>query len=426
MHDIKFIKEAPQEFDLNLGRRGILPQSTVILELDERLRHAQTTLQDLQSKRNSLAKQIGTLKAKGEDASHLLATGEEIKNSLPQYETLLAELEQNLHKILSTLPNLLQEDVPNGETEEQNVEIKREGTPKLFPNSKQHFELGENLQMMDFATATKISGARFVILKDDLALMERALANFMLDIHTQQWGYTEVSVPYLVKEEAMFGVGQLPKMDQESFLTREGFRLIPTAEVSLTNMVADMIVDEEELPLRFTAYSPCFRSEAGSAGRDTRGMIRLHQFSKVELVSITRPQDSNAEHERMLICAESILQKLELPYRIMSLCSGDIGFSARKTYDIEVWLPGQNCYREISSCSNCGEFQARRMAARYKELTSRKNKYVHTLNGSGLAVGRTMVAILENYQNEDGSIAVPAALRSYMNGIEKIGGKHGN
>ncbi|AIF80886.1 seryl-tRNA ligase [endosymbiont of Acanthamoeba sp. UWC8] len=422
MHDIKFIRENPELFDKGLLKRGLENISNDIITLDEKLRKEQTHLQEKQTRRNELAKEIGKGKAAGSDVSHLLKQADELKVQVPQLEESIKELESRLEEIMINIPNTLLDEVPEGKDEADNQEIKKWGETKQFDfTPKHHYELGEDLKQMDFEAAAKMSGSRFVILKKDLAKLERALANFMLDIHTSEFGYTEVSPPLLVKNEAMFGVGQLPKFDQDSFLTREGLRLIPTSEVSLTNLVREMILEEEELPLRYTAYTPSFRSEAGSAGKDTRGMIRVHQFSKVELVSIVRSRDSKAEHERMTACAEEILKRLELPYRIMLLCGGDTGFSSQKTYDFEVWLPGQNKYREISSCSTCGDFQARRMRARYKELDSRKNYFVHTLNGSGLAVGRTIVAILENYQNSDGSINIPHALQKYMNGTKIIG-----
>ncbi|MBA8666686.1 serine--tRNA ligase [Holosporaceae bacterium 'Namur'] len=422
MHDIKFIRENPELFDKGLLKRGLENVSNDIITFDEKLRKEQTHLQEKQTRRNELAKEIGKGKTAGGEVSHLLKQADELKVQVQQLEESIKELESKLEEMMINLPNTLLDEVPEGKDEDDNQEVRKWGEINEFDFiPKHHYELGEDLKQMDFGAAAKMSGSRFVVLKKDLARMERALANFMLDIHISEFGYTEVSPPLLVKDEAMFGVGQLPKFDQDSFLTREKLRLIPTSEVSLTNLVREMILEEEELPLRYTAYTPSFRSEAGSAGKDTRGMIRVHQFSKVELVSIVRPRDSKAEHERMTACAEEILKRLELPYRIMLLCGGDTGFSSQKTYDFEVWLPGQNKYREISSCSTCGDFQARRMKARYKELDSRKNYFVHTLNGSGLAVGRTIVAILENYQNSDGSINIPHALQRYMNGIKIIG-----
>ncbi len=312
-------------------------------------------------------------------------------------------------------------DVPDGADESANLEIRRFGEkPSLAFKPKEHFELGEKLGQMDFETAARMSGARFVVLKRGLARLERAIAQFMLDLHTEQFGYMEVSPPYLVRDQAMYGTGQLPKFADDLFHTTTDYWLVPTAEVSLTNLVREQILDEKELPFRFTAYTPCFRAEAGAAGKDTRGMIRMHQFSKVELVSITTPDLSTQEHERMTSCAEEVLKRLGLHFRTMLLCTGDMGFAAKKTYDIEVWLPGQNAFREISSCSNCGDFQARRMNARYRPASEKSTRFVHTLNGSGLAVGRTLVAILENYQQADGSIAVPGALKPYMGGLDRI------
>ncbi len=422
MHDIKFIRSFPEEFNNAMKKRGISITAEEILELDFSLRKSKQNLHDLQNKRNQLAKLIGEYKSKNLDVTDILNEAESIKKEIPKLEQENNELVVKLNTCLSTLPNLPAKDVPFGINELDNVEVRYHGVAKSpVAKPKQHFELGELLNQMDFAQSAKISGSRFVILKDKLAMLERALANFMLDIHTKVFGYLEISPPILVREHAMFGVGQLPKFSEDSFIVNGGeYRLIPTAEVPLTNLVADMILKEEELPLRFTAYTPCFRSEAGSAGKDTRGMIRLHQFNKVELVSITTPEESEREHELMLNAAEEILKRLELPYRIMLLCSQDMGFSARKTYDIEVWLPGQNCYREISSCSNCGDFQAQRMKSRFKDIAEQQNRFTHTLNGSGLAVGRTIVAILENYQQEDGSILIPHNLRPYMGNLEKI------
>ncbi len=419
--DIKFIRESPEQFDNGLIARGMKPQSASIIAIDIELLQQQQKLQELQARRNEIARQVGQLKSRGEDSTHIVAEAEQLKSAIPSIEARTLELQEQLHNILALIPNHPAQDVPRGKDADSNVEVRNYGKPPVFNfTPKHHYELGEQLGQMDFKTAAAMSGSRFVILKKDLARLERALANFMLDIHTNEFGYTEISPPTLVKDEAMFGVGQLPKFDEESFRTREGLRLIPTSEVSLTNMVANTIIPELELPLRFTAYTPCYRSEAGSAGQDTRGMIRLHQFHKVEMVSITRPHDSVEEHERMTSCAEEILNRLELPYRVMALCTGDLGFAAAKTYDIEVWLPAQQRYREISSCSNCTDFQARRLKARYKDYTSQKNYFVHTLNGSGLPIGRTIVAIMENYQNADGSIAIPDNLQQYMGGKKFI------
>jgi seryl-tRNA synthetase len=423
MHDIKFIRSHPAMFDANLQKRGIAPCANSILELDKQMRALQSEVQELQEERNSIAKQIAAAKNDLELIKKLGVQAGEIKKLLPQKEEELLKVQAAVEKYLIELPNILAEEVPIGADEEQNLLVRTWGKPTNFESPLEHWQLGETLKQMDFASSARMSGSRFVVLTKELAQLERAVANFMLDVHTQEYGFMEISPPLLVKEQAMFGAGQLPKFAADSFATTDGFRLIPTAEVSLVNMVAEQIIAEEELPLRYTAYTNCFRSEAGSAGRDTKGMLRLHQFSKVELVSIVRPQDSQAEHERITAAAESILQKLELPYRVMLLCSGDTGFSAHKTYDLEVWLPGQNKYREISSCSNCIDFQARRMKARYKEYTSKKNSFVHTLNGSGLAVGRTVIAIMENYQNADGSIAIPTILQQYMNGKKFISNK---
>ena len=423
MHDIKFIRENPQAFDHGLKRRGLAPVSPEILSIDQDWRQVTTRLQEMQSARNDASKRIGQAKAQKNEAEtqRLMSDVARIKDEMPAAEQRAKELEQTLNERLSEIPNLPAADVPDGADETANKEVRRIGQPRAmnFP-AKQHFELGEALKLMDFEAAVRMSGARFVLLKAQLARLERAIGNFMLDLHTGTFGYQEVSPPLLVRDQAMFGTAQLPKFREEQFGTTNGYWLIPTAEVSLTNQVRESILDESVLPLRFTAWTPCFRSEAGAAGKDTRGMIRMHQFSKVELVSITTPEQSDAEHERMTSAAEEVLKRLELPYRTVVLCTGDMGFAARKTYDIEVWLPGQNAYREISSCSNCGDFQARRMDARYRPNDSKGTRFVHTLNGSGLAVGRTLVAILENYQQADGAIAIPPALRPYMGGAEAI------
>ena len=422
MHDIKLIRDNPEDFDKNMSRRGFATDSKDILAIDVNLRAAQTKIQSLLTERNTITASIPTLKREGKDIAMLLNRADEIKKSMPEHELQAKLLEEKLNAILETIPNILAADVPDGASEEHNVEIKKVGTIRQFNfTPKEHFTLGENLEMMDFEQAAKVSGSRFVYLKSMLARLERALASFMLDTNTNEFQYTEIVPPHLVKSNAVYGTGQLPKFEEDLFKTNDGYYLISTSEVSLVNLVADKIVAEEQLPLRFTAYTPCYRSEAGSAGRDTKGMIRLHQFSKVELVSIVKPQDAEQEHERMLNIAETLLKKIELPYRVVKLCSGDTGFHSKKTYDIEVWLPGQNCYREISSCSNCGDFQARRLKARYKEFQGTKNNFVHTLNGSALPIGRIIAAIMENYQNEDGSINIPKALVGYMQGIEKIG-----
>jgi seryl-tRNA synthetase len=421
MHNIKLIRDFPDKFDAMLKARGAEGKAQTILQLDEQVRKLQAKLQELNTERNDLAKQIGQAKARGENVDSFFAKGEAIKHSIQEIENDLAKVQQDLDDILSYQPNFLAADVPYGKDEKDNQEARRVGTaPTLSFTPLEHFELGEKLGMMNFEQTAKISGSRFVTLSGHLARMERALASFMLDIHTKEFGYTEVCPPLLVREQAVYGTGQFPKLAEDLFKTTDGYFLVPTSEVSLTNQVADMIIAEEKLPMRLTAYSSCFRSEAGSAGKDTKGMLRQHQFSKVEIVSITTEEDSEIEHERMTSAAEEILKRLKLPYRVMTLCSGDIGFAARKTYDLEVWLPGQNCYREISSCSNCGDFQARRMKTRYKSLKDKKNYFVHTLNGSGLAIGRTIIAIMENYQNADGTISVPEALQPYMDGLKLI------
>jgi seryl-tRNA synthetase len=423
MHDIRFIREEAHTFDSGLKRRGLDPLSKELMNLDEERRRVMTSLQDLQSHRNKLSKEIGQFKAKGdhEKADSLMAEVTKIKEDMTALEARDIELQEDLEARLLCIPNLPAEDVPVGKDENDNQEIRRYGTPRSFSfEPKAHDVLGEDLGFMDFESAARVSGSRFVYLKSDLARLERALAAFMLDTHTSLFGYTEVSPPLLVNSPAMVGTGQLPKFADDLFQTTQKHWLIPTAEVSLTNLVLDQIIDTDRLPLRFTAHTPCFRAEAGAAGRDTRGMVRLHQFSKVELVSITLPEDSCAEHERMTEAAETILKKLELPFRTILLCTGDMGFSAIKTYDLEVWLPAQNTYREISSCSNCGDFQARRMKARTRLPEGKGTRFVHTLNGSGLAVGRTMVAVMENYQNEDGSITLPNILHAYMGGKDRI------
>lgn len=422
MHDIRFIRLHPKIFDQGMKKRGVNISSNAILALDNQVCSLKTELQELQTLRNQLAKVIGEKKAVKLDTTAELEQAEKLKIQLPDLEKELVKAEKELHDILISLPNVPSEDVQFGTGEDENLLYHLSHIqPKNFSfTPKEHWVLGEELKQMDFSNAVKMSGSRFVILRHHLALMERALANFMLDIHIKEFGYTEISPPVLVKEATMFGIGQLPKFSEDSFVVDGGYRLIPTAEVSLTSLVADAVLAEEELPLRFTAYTPCFRSEAGSAGRDTRGMMRMHQFSKVELVSITVPKASKSELERMLGAAETVLDKLELPYRTMALCSQDMGFCAAKAYDIEVWLPGQGKYREISSCSNCKGFQAIRMKARYKDSISQENQPVHTLNGSGLAIGRTIIAIMENYQEQNGSIIIPAALQPYMHGLQKI------
>ncbi len=419
MHDINYIRNNSNDFDANLAKRGVAPQATAILALDEKKRKLITTQGELQAQRNDIAKQVGELKKSGGDATELMTQSRDINEQIAIINIELSG-DDALNNMLQSLPNLLDASVPNGRDEADNIQIKTHLAPPALPfTPKAHYELGEALGLMDFEGAAKLSGARFTILKGGLARLERALAQFMLDTHISN-GYMEVSPPVLVRDAAMFGTGQLPKFAEDSFKTTNDYWLIPTAEVPLTNMVAGDILAQAELPLRFCAHTLCFRSEAGSAGRDTRGMLRQHQFSKVELVSITAPGHSAAEHERKLAAAESILQALELPYRVMLLCAGDTGFSAFRTYDIEAWLPAQNCYREISSVSNCGAFQARRMNTRYRQSASKKTEFVHTLNGSGLAVGRTLIAVMENYQQANGAITIPTALRPYMGGLKEI------
>ncbi len=423
MFDIKLIRDNPQGFDAGLAKRGLEPQSARILELDAKRRDIVAATQEAQSRRNVASKQIGAAKGKGDEetANALMAEVADLKTTIQDGEEEERRLDAELKDILSRLPNLPHDDVPEGPDEEANVERHRVGEPRSFNfDPKEHFDIGETLGLMDFETAAKLSGSRFVVLRRQLARLERAIGNFMLDLHTTEFGYEEVSPPLLVRDDAMYGTSQLPKFAEDAFRTENGYWLISTSEIPLTNIVRESILAEEELPLRMTAFTPCFRSEAGSAGRDTRGMIRMHQFSKVELVSITTPDQSADEHERMLNCAEEVLKRLDLPFRTMVLSTGDMGFGARKTYDIEVWLPGQNAYREISSCSVCGDFQARRMNARYRPSEEKGTRFVHTLNGSGLAVGRTLVAILENFQQADGSVAVPSVLQPYLGGLEVI------
>ena len=430
MHDIKAIRDNPEAYDAAWAKRGLAPQSSAILAIDQRLRAAQTAGQEAQSKRNEASKLIGQAKGRKDEAeaARLMEAVEVYKADLAAAGDAEKVESEALRSLLASLANLPADDVPLGEDEHGNVEVRRWGDPKDVPAAtlnkpKDHVDLGEGLGMMDFEAAARMSGARFVVLKSQIARLERALGQFMLDMQTVQNGYMEVSPPLLVKDEALFGTGQLPKFAEDLFRTTGDHWLIPTAEVSLTNIVREQIVATEDLPLRMTALTPSFRSEAGASGRDTRGMIRQHQFYKVELVSITTPEQSEEEHQRMVGCAEGVLKALGLPFRTMLLCTGDMGFGARKTYDLEVWLPSQNTYREISSCSNCGDFQARRMDARFKASGEKGTRFVHTLNGSGLAVGRTLVAVLENYQQADGSIVIPEALVPYMGGVTQIGGK---
>jgi len=422
MLDIKWIRENPAGLDQALARRGAAARSAELIALDAEHRAVITELQTLQTKRNEASKQIGQVKSKGGDAAALMAEVAAIKDRMTALDAEEKALGEKVRGALLTIPNVLHQDVPAGKDETANVEVRKWGTARQFAfAAKDHADLGAGLGLMDFTQAAVISGARFVVLKGELARLERALAQLMLDTHTRENGYTEMNVPLLVKPEALYGTGQLPKFEEDLFKTTAGLYLISTSEVTLTNMVAERIVENNELPMRVTAFTPCFRSEAGAAGKDTKGMIRNHQFEKVEMVSIVKPEDSEAELERMTKCATGILEKLELPYRVMALCAGDIGFGSNRTYDIEVWLPGQNAYREISSCSNTGDFQARRMNARYRAEGDKKGtRFVHTLNGSGLAVGRTLVAVIENYQDVDGSIRVPAALKPYMGGLDVI------
>jgi seryl-tRNA synthetase len=468
MHDIKAIRENPEAWVAGWSSRGVEGAQALVddlLRLDRELRTAQTTGQEALAKRNAASKLIGAAMAKKDmaEADRLKADVETLKGDIAAAEAVEAEVGKQLRDLLAAQKMLAADDVPDGDDEAGNVEISRWGTPREGAPAKDHADLGEAMGLLDFEAAAKMSGARFAVLKGGLARLERAIGQFMLDIQTVEHGYLEVNPPYLVRDEAMFGTGQLPKFKDDLFRVgvdweeiarllsehsnplqptqyphapsdfefvlevgrahQDNRWLIPTAEVSLTNLVRETILPESELaePMRLTALTPCFRAEAGSAGRDTRGLIRQHQFHKVEMVSIARPEDSDAEHERMVRCAETVLEKLELPYRRMLLCKGDMGFSARKTFDLEVWLPSQNTYREISSCSNCGDFQARRMDARFKRDGEKKTEFVHTLNGSGLAVGRTLVAIMENYQQDDGRIAVPSALLPYMGGVTHVG-----
>jgi len=472
MHDIRFIREHPDVFDRALARRGLAPQSTRLIALDEERRKKILEFETAQARRNAASKEIGEAKKSKDEkiAAELMAEVATLKETIPELEAAAKAGSQTLDDALAEIPNMVLDDVPDGKDSNDNVEHHRFGAKRDYAFApKQHFELGEALGQMDFETAAKLSGARFVVLKQGLARLERALGQFMLDVHTNEHGYIEVAPPLLVRDEVMFGTAQLPKFRDDQFRTSaavsrhdqymaavaraaaksgvsedEFFRqpaeiflkkvrpelqeeipgtanywLIPTAEVPLTNLVRESIVDEMQLPMRLTACTPCFRAEAGAAGKDSRGMFRQHQFTKVELVSITTPEQSRDEHERMLSCAEEVLRRLDLHYRVVTLSTGDMGFAAQKTYDIEVWLPGQNMYREISSCSVCGEFQARRMNARYRGK-DRNVRHVHTLNGSGVAVGRALIAVMETYQNDDGSIAVPDVLQTYMGGMKKI------
>ncbi|CTQ55653.1 Serine--tRNA ligase [Roseibium album] len=426
MFDIKWIRENADAFDQSLAKRGYEASSAKLIALDESRRSHITKLQESQERRNAASKEIGKAKGTGDDAraQELIDEVAQIKAFIQSGEEEERKLVTNLEEAMAVIPNLPHDDVPVGENEDDNVLLKTEGEKPVFSFNeapKEHFELGEDMEEMDFARAANLSGSRFVVLKGQIARLERALGQFMIDLHTQEHGYTEVSPPLLVNSAPLYGTGQLPKFEEDLFKTTTDHYLIPTAEVPLTNLVAGEIIAEDQLPFRVTALTYCFRSEAGSAGRDTRGMLRQHQFQKCELVAATKPEDSLDELERMLGCAEKVLQKLGLHYRVMTLCTGDMGFGARKTYDIEVWLPGQDAYREISSCSVCGDFQARRMNARYRPVDAKQTVHVHTLNGSGIAVGRALIAVLENYQNGDGTITVPDVLRPYMGGLEMIG-----
>ena len=428
MHDIRLIRDNPAAFDSGLARRDLAPLSAELIGLDEARRAAIGALQVAQEQRNALSKEVGAAKkAKDETrAATLMAEVAALKDGVPAMEAAERDASAALQSRLAEIPNIPNPEVPEGSDEHDNVEYRRFGEAPAIASPKEHFDLAaawtNGPPMMDFEAAAKLSGSRFVVLRGQVARMERALGQFMLDLHTNEHGYMEVSPPLLVRDEAVYGTSQLPKSADDMFKTNVGHWLIPTAEVPLTNLVRESILSEDELPLRMTALTPCFRAEAGAAGRDTRGMLRQHQFTKCELVSIATPDKSAEEHERMLACAEAVLQKLELHYRVMTLCTGDMGFAAAKTYDIEVWVPGQGTYREISSCSVCNDFQARRMDARYRPAGERNTRFVHTLNGSGTAVGRALIAVMENYQQPDGTVIVPNVLRPYMGGLERIGG----
>jgi seryl-tRNA synthetase len=421
MHDLRWIREHPEEFDRGLTRRGLSKHAEEILELDRSWRAAETRAQEAQAQRNRLSREIGSAKSRGLDVQVLVDSQRATREAEANEAAEASALRKEIDEILAGLPNLPAEDVPDGPDETANRVLRHHGEPPRFDFAPMpHEAVGERLGLMDFARAGKLSGSRFVVLRGPLARLERALGQFMLDLHTTEFGYTEVSPPLLVRDAALFGTSQLPKFAEDQFRTTEGYWLIPTAEVPLANLVAGEVLDENTLPLRYTAWTPCFRSEAGAAGKDTRGMIRQHQFEKVELVSITRPEESAAEHERMTTCAEEVLKRLGLAYRVVLLSTGDMGFAAQKTYDIEVWMPGQGTYREISSCSNCGSFQALRMKARYRPVGGKGTLPVDTLNGSGLAIGRTLIAILENFQRHNGTVALPKVLQPYMGGQEVI------
>ena len=422
MHDIRAVRADPAGFDAALARRGLPPESAALLRLDAERRAAQTLLQELQQKRNALSRQVGERRRAGGDAGALEAEVAALRGEMEVLETRVARLDAEIRYALERLPNVLDAEVPEGADETANVVLEQGGEPRdLGFAPRQHFELGEALGLMDFSAAAKLAGSRFVVLRGALARLERALGQFMIDLHTAEHGYEEVAPPLLVNDATMFGTNQLPKFESDSFRTTDGRWLIPTAEVPLTNLVGGEILDARRLPIRVTALTDCFRSEAGAAGRDTRGMLRQHQFRKVELVSISHPDASAGEHERMTECAERVLAALQLPFRRVLLCAGDTGFGSAKTYDLEVWLPGQQSWREISSCSNCLEFQARRMNARFRAPDGKGVAFVHTLNGSGVAVGRALIAVMENYQQADGSILVPEPLHRYMAGVTRIG-----
>jgi seryl-tRNA synthetase len=423
MHDIRLIRENPADFDAMLARRGLPPLSADILAIDESRRAKITAAEGAQAERNAASKEVGQAKASGDNEKfeRLRALMTEKKDEIARLEAEAAAEDARLSDLMLTIPNAPLDSVPDGDGENDNAEINRHGTPRQFNFApKEHFEIGEAMGAMNFEVAAKLSGARFVTLSGNLIRLHRALAQFMLDTHVDINGLTEVWTPVLVRDEVLIGTGQLPKFADDLYRTENGWWLIPTAEVTLTNLHAGEILDEAALPLRYTAWTQCFRAEAGSAGKDTRGMLRQHQFEKVEMVSLTRPEDSEAELTRMTRCAEDILERLDLPYRTVVLCTGDMGFGARRTHDVEVWLPGQDTYREISSCSVCGDFQARRMNGRFRREGAKRPEFLHTLNGSGLAVGRTLIAVMENYQQEDGAIIIPEALRHYMRGAERI------
>ncbi len=422
MHDIRRVRDDAAAFDAAMARRGLAAQSSAVLALDSTRRTAQAALQEKQTRRNALAKEIGQGKRTGADTSALEAEATRLRDDMTALEAEAKAADEAQLHLLEALPNILDADVPEGRDEADNVVLRQHGEPAALTfTPKQHFELGEALGLMDFANASKLAGARFTVLKGALARLERALGQYMLNLHTEQHGYSETQVPLLVNAATMYGTGQLPKFEDDLFKTTDGRYLIPTAEVPLTNLLRDEIIAEPITPIRYTALSPCFRSEAGSAGRDTRGMLRQHQFNKVEMVSLCRPQDSDAEHERMTQCAEAVLTALGLTWRRMFLCAGDTGFGATRTYDLEVWLPGQGMWREISSCSNCRDFQARRMNARYKPAEGKGSIFLHSLNGSGVAVGRALIAVMETHQQPDGSILLPEVLVPYMGGMDRIG-----